>query len=120
MLWSFGEKGSKIVMIADHCPGCERIKDTGRIHLDIDQRVFPDIDDLSKGRVDTSIRMVPCQVSGNVILHITETNNNYFNAYVTNYKIGVKALEISKNGENYINVKRETWNRFVVSLYGDI
>jgi expansin (peptidoglycan-binding protein) len=116
----FGEKGSKIVMIADHCPGCERVIDTGRIHLDIDTRVFPYIDDKAKGRVDTSIRMVPCKVSGNVILHITETNDNYFNAYVTNYKIGVKALEISINGQNYINVKRESWNRFIARLSGNI
>ena len=116
----FGEKGSKIVMIADHCPGFERIKDTGRIHLDLDQRVFPYIDDMSKGRIDTSIRMVPCKVSGNVILHITETNNNYFNAYVTNYKIGVKALEISINGQNYINVRRESWNRFIAMISGTL
>ena len=114
----FGEKGSKIVMIADHCPGCERVTETGRIHLDIDTRVFPYIDDKAKGRVNTSIRMVPCKVSGNVILHITETNNNYFNAYVTNYKIGVKALEISVNGQSYKNVKRESWNRFITPLTG--
>ena len=114
----FGEIGSKIVMIADNCPSCESVKDTGRIHLDIDRRVFPYIDDMSKGIVDTSLRMVPCKVSGNVILHITETNNYYFNAYVTNYKIGVKALEISVNGQSYINVKRESWNRFIASLSG--
>ena len=64
--------------------------------------------------------MVPCQVSGNVFLHITETNPTYFNAYVSNYKIGVKSLHISINNGNYINVKREEWNRFITSLSGNI
>jgi len=116
----FGEKGSKIVMIADRCPGCEVVTETGRIHLDLDRRVFPFIDDISKGRVDTSIRMVPCQVDGNVKLNITETNNNYFNAFPINYKIGVKALEISINDGEYKNVERNSWNRFIVSLSGNI
>ena len=111
-----GELGSKIVMIADRCPGCSKVTETGKIHLDLDERVFPYIDNKDKGIVDTSIRMVPCQVTGNAILHITETNANYFNAYVSNYKIGVKSLLINANNEDYIEVKREMWNRFIVSL----
>ena len=63
--------------------------------------------------------MVPCQVTGNVKLIITETNPSYFNAYVQNYKIGVKSLQISIDGGNYIDVKRETWNRFVASFLGN-
>ena len=115
-----GEKGSKIVMIADRCPGCSQVTNTGKIHLDLDERIFPYIDEKSKGVINTSIRMVPCQVSGNVILHITETNPSYFNAYVTNYKIGVKSLQISINNGNYINVKRELWNRFITRISENI
>ena len=115
-----GEKGSKIVMIADQCPGCRQVTQTGKIHLDLDERIFPEIDAKEKGIIDTSIRMVPCKVSGNVLLHITETNPTYFNAYVTNYKIGVKSLQISINNGKYINVKRETWNRFITSISENI
>ena len=115
-----GEKGSKIVMIADHCPGCERVTETGSIHLDLDRRVFPYIDDPAKGRVKTSIRMVPCQVKGNVKLNITEINNSYFDAFPLNYKIGVKALEISINDGKYINVERKSWNRFVTFITENI
>ena len=95
-----GELGTKIIMIADRCPGCSKVTDTGKIHLDLDERVFPYIDDKNKGVINTSIRMVPCQVTGNVKLVITETNPSYFNAYVTNYKIGVKGLQISTNDGN--------------------
>ena len=115
-----GEKGSKIVMIADKCPGCSQVTETGKIHLDLDERIFPDVDDMAKGVIDTSMRMVPCLVSGNVMLHITETNQWYFNAYVTNYKIGVRALEISINDGDFLNVKREDWNRFVTGASGNI
>ena len=114
-----GELGSRIIMIADRCPGCSQVTQTGKIHLDIDERVFPYLDDKDKGVINTSLRMVPCQVTGNIKLIITETNPSYFNAYVTNYKIGVKALQISVNGGNYIDVKREMWNRFVASSLGN-
>ena len=113
-----GERGSKIVMIADSCPGCTTVQGTGRIHLDIDQRVFPFIDDPDKGVINTSMRMVPCQVSGNVILHITETNNNYFNAYAENYRIGLKSLQININNQGYQDVPRVTWNRFIQNVSG--
>ena len=115
-----GEKGTKIIMIADRCPGCSQVTQTGKIHLDLDERVFPYIDDKDKGVINTSMRMVPCQVSGNVKLVITGTNPSYFNAYVKNYKIGVKALQISLDGGDYIDVKREMWNRFVASSLGNV
>ena len=107
-----GEKGSRIVMIADRCPGCEPVKNNGVIHLDLDERIFPYIDDKDKGRINTSMRMVPCQVTGNVILHISGSNN-YFNAYASNYKIGLKTLQININNQGFKDVKREMWNRFV-------
>ena len=100
-------------MIADSCPGCTTVKSRGRIHLDLDERVFPYIDKKEKGVINTSMRMVPCQVNGNVKLHITESNNYYFNAYASNYKIGLKSLQININNAGYKDVKRETWNRFV-------
>ena len=40
-----GEKGSKIVMIADKCPSCSQVTQTGKIHLDLDERIFPQIDE---------------------------------------------------------------------------
>ena len=108
-----GEKGSTIVMIADLCPGCETLKNTGVIHLDLDERIFPEVDEISKGRIDTSIRMVACPVSGNVKLHITETNDSYFNAFASNYKIGLKSLEVNINNEGFKEVKRASHNRFI-------
>ena len=88
--------------------------ETGKIHLDLDERIFPYFDDKDKGVINTSMRMVPCEVTGNVNLVITETNPNYFNAYPKNYKIGVKSLQISTNGGNYMNVERKSWNRFIM------
>ena len=52
-------------------------------------------------------------MSGNVILHITETNNYYFDAYATNHKIGIKGLQISINNGKFVDVERKTHNRFV-------
>ena len=108
-----GEKGSAIVMIADLCPGCETLKTTGVIHLDLDERIFPQVDAMSKGRINTSMRMVPCKVTGNVKLHITETNDYYFNAYVSNYKIGLKSLQININNQEFKDVERAGHNRFI-------
>ena len=113
-----GELGSKIVMIADSCPTCTSVKQTGKIHLDLDERVFASIDEKSKGIINTSIRMVPCQVSGNIKLKIMESNNYYFNALVYNYKIGLKSLQISINNGNYVTVERKTHNRFESQLSG--
>jgi hypothetical protein len=109
----FGELGSIIVMVADACLACDSALSDGKIHLDLDQRIFSSIDELDKGKVDISLRMVPCQVSGNVILHITETNNYYFNAYASNHKIGIKGLQISINNGKFIDVERKSHNRFI-------
>lgn len=111
-----GELGSKIVMIADSCPSCSKVSETGKIHLDLDERIFPQIDIKEKGIIDTSIRMVPCQVNGNVKLHITESNNYYFNAYASNYKIGLNSLQISLNGGDYFDVARADHNRFISNI----
>ena len=115
-----GEGGTLVVMIADGCPGCTSVSSTKKIHLDLDQRIFGEVDLKSKGNVGISMRMVPCEVTGNVILHITETNPSYFNAYVTNHKIGVKALKVSFDGGEFKEVKRESWNRFVASGLGNV
>ena len=115
-----GEVGSKIVMIADRCPGCTHASQTNKIHLDLDERIFPEIDEKYKGNINMSMRMVPCQVTGNVKFHIIETNSYYFNGYVTNHKIGVKALKVSFNGGEFKEVKREMWNRFVATNIGNV
>ena len=62
-----GEVGSRIIMIANKCPGCEAVKTTGKFHLDLDERLFPYIDNKDKGRINITMRMVPCHVNGNVI-----------------------------------------------------
>jgi len=114
-----GEKGKKTFMIADSCPGCALAKNTGRIHLDLDETHFPDIDEMWKGNIKTSMRMVSCKVKGNVKLVITETNNWYFNAYVYNSKIGIKNLQIKLDPGNFIDVPRKNHNRFIMNLSGN-
>ncbi len=52
-------------------------------------------------------------VALHVILHITETNNYYFDAYATNHKIGIKGLQISIINGKYVNADRKSYNRFV-------
>ena len=111
-----GEKGSRVVMIADLCPGCEQKSAQGRIHLDLDERYFSKIDDKSKGRVQTSMRMVPCNVSGNLKFVIVESNDWYFNAYATNSKIGIKALKVKYDNGSYVEIKRTANNRFSGSI----
>ena len=53
-----GELGTKVVMVADSCPSCDSVQSTGKIHFDLDKRVFSSIDELNKGKVDISLRMV--------------------------------------------------------------
>ena len=76
MILSYRRKISKVVMISDTCHGSSQVTSTEKIHLDLDEGIFPVIEEKWKGLVIyTSIRLVTCQVSGNVILHITETNS---------------------------------------------
>jgi expansin (peptidoglycan-binding protein) len=110
----FGEKGTITVMITDKCPTCEKTSSKGRIHLDIDKRVFPKIDEKKKGKVPVSLRMVPCNVSGNIKLVIHETNNYYWNAYVINSKIGIKGMELQFDNGSWKKTDRSTANRFIL------
>ena len=110
----FGEKGTITVMITDKCPSCEKTSSKGRIHLDIDKKVFPKIDEKKKGKVPVSLRMVPCKVSGNIKLVISETNQYYWNAYVINSKIGIKGMEIKFDSGSWQKTERSTANRFIL------
>ena len=71
---------SKIVKIELSCPTRTNVKQNSKIHLDIDKRFFVSIDQKSKGIINTSMRMILFQVSGNIKLKIMESNNYYFNA----------------------------------------
>jgi len=102
-----GEKGSKVVMIADLCPGCERKSAQGRIHLDLDERYFSSIDSKSKGRVQTSMRMVPCNVKGNVKFVVDESNDYYFNGHVINSKIGIQSLQVKLDNGSFMEMRRQ-------------
>jgi expansin (peptidoglycan-binding protein) len=102
-----GAKGSVIVRIVDLCPECL----AG--HLDLSREAFAVIDDLVKGRVPITWRIVSPNITGPIAYHFKDGSNPYWTAVqVRNHRNPIARFEYW-NGSQWRTVPRTSYNYFV-------
>lgn len=102
-----GAKGSIVVRIVDLCPECL----AG--HLDLSREAFALIDDLYKGRVSITWRVVSPAISGPIAYHFKEGSNQWWTAVqVRNHRNPIAKFEYW-NGSQWVTVPRVSYNFFV-------
>ena len=100
---------SIVVRITDECPSC-----TAAGQLDLSEKAFSQLADLSAGIIPISYEYVPCSLKGNIKYHVKNGANLYWMAvFVDNHKVGVKKLEIKGSNTDWITMQRQTYNAFV-------
>jgi expansin (peptidoglycan-binding protein) len=102
-----GAKGSVIVRVVDRCPECH----AG--HLDLSPEAFARIDDLIKGHVPITWRVVSPAIAGPIAYHFKEGANQWWTAVqVRNHRNPIAKFEYW-NGSQWVNVPRMSYNYFV-------
>ena len=102
-----GAKGSVVVRIVDLCPECK----AG--HLDLSREAFAAIDDLIKGRVPITWRVVSPAIAGPIAYHFKDGSNQWWTAVqIRNHRNPIAKFEYW-NGSQWINVPRTDYNYFV-------
>ena len=102
-----GAKGSVIVRIINRCPECH----TG--HLDLSPEAFARIDDLIKGHVPITWRVVSPAITGPIAYHFKDGANQWWTAVqVRNHRNPIAKFEYW-NGSQWVNVPRMFYNYFV-------
>lgn len=104
--------GKKVlVRIDDQCPNC----DEG--HVDLDQKAFAKIDDISKGIIPITWRYVANDNAGTMKLYFKEGSSQWWTAIqVRDHKYPISKLEYRVSGQaNYIALPREPYNYFVAN-----
>jgi expansin len=102
-----GAKGSVIVRIVDLCPECL----TG--HLDLSREAFAMIDDLYKGRVPITWRIISPSISGPIAYHFKDGSNQWWTAVqIRNHRNPIAKFEYW-NGSQWVTVPRVSYNYFV-------
>ena len=102
-----GVKGSVIVRIVDLCPECL----AG--HLDLSREAFAAIDELPKGRVPITWRVVSPPSAGPIAYHFKEGSNPWWTAVqVRNHRNPIAKFEYW-NGSQWVTVPRVSYNFFV-------
>ncbi len=102
-----GAKGSVIVRIVDLCPECT----AG--HLDLSREAFAVIDDLYKGRVPITWRIISPNIAGPIAYHFKEGSNQWWTAVqIRNHRNPIAKFEYW-NGSQWITVPRVSYNYFV-------
>jgi expansin len=103
----YGAKGSVIVRIVDLCPDCS----AG--HLDLSREAFAAIDDLYKGRVSITWRVVSPAISGPIAYHFKDGSNQWWTAVqIRNHRNPISKFEYW-NGSQWVTVPRVSYNYFV-------
>ena len=102
-----GAKGSVIVRIVDLSPECH----TG--HLDLSREAFAVIDDLPKGRVPITWRVVSPPIAGPIAYHFKEGSNQWWTAVqIRNHRNPIAKFEYW-NGSEWVTGPRVAYNCFV-------
>jgi expansin (peptidoglycan-binding protein) len=102
-----GARGSIIVRIVDLCPECK----AG--HLDLSLEAFALIDDLVKGRVPITWRIVSPVLNGPIAYHFKEGSNQWWTAVqIRNHRNPIAKFEYW-NGSQWVTVPRVSYNYFV-------
>jgi expansin len=107
-----GAKGSVIVRVVDLCPECL----AG--HLDLSREAFAKIDDLPKGRVPITWRVVSPAISGPIAYHFKDGSNQWWTAVqIRNHRNPIAKFEYW-TGSQWVSVPRVSYNYFVQSNPG--
>jgi expansin (peptidoglycan-binding protein) len=108
-----GPKGVITVRIVDQCPECP----AGDI--DLSPFAFAQIDDLIKGRVPISWRIVSPDISGPIIYHFKDGSNPWWTAVqIRNHRNPIAKFEYLAEGGQFKEVPRVSYNYFVQSEPG--
>ena len=109
-----GPKGSITFMVTDRCPASSNQEHCSgdMIHFDLGKNAFPSLVDLSVGTTNTTFRMIPCGLSGNVQVQLKDGCSQYWvGFYPRNHQIALKSVAISLDQQqNWIPLTREKDN----------
>jgi expansin (peptidoglycan-binding protein) len=107
-----GAKGSVVVRIVDLCPECL----AG--HLDLSREAFALIDDLYKGRVSITWRIVSPDIPGPIAYHFKDGSNQWWTAVqIRNHRNPIAKFEYW-NSSQWVTVPRVSYNYFVQTSPG--
>ena len=103
-----GPNGSVMVRIVDLCPGCA----SG--DLDLSQEAFALIAPLSRGRVPITWQVVSPDLPGPIAYHFKDGSNQWWTAVqIRNHRNPIARFEYLKDGSQWVEVPRTSYNYFV-------
>ena len=103
-----GPNGSVTVRIVDLCPGC----DSG--DLDLSQEAFALIAPISRGRVPITWQVVSPGLTGPIAYHFKDGSNQWWTAVqIRNHRNPIAKFEYLKDGSQWVEVPRTSYNYFV-------
>jgi expansin (peptidoglycan-binding protein) len=105
-----GPLGSVVVSVEDQCPGCASNS------LDLSEDAFSQIENVSAGIASIQWKFIPCPVTGNIILFISNASNPYYiQVQVRNHRYAVSKVEFKSDGSQYVTMQRGNDNFFTIS-----
>jgi expansin (peptidoglycan-binding protein) len=105
-----GPKGVITIRIVDQCPECS----AGDI--DLSPQAFARIDDLVKGRVPITWRLVSPDISGPISYHFKEGSNQWWTAVqIRNHRNPIAKLEYLDTAGQFKAAPRTDYNYFIES-----
>jgi expansin (peptidoglycan-binding protein) len=103
-----GEKGTTIVYVTDLYP------EGAAGALDLCPTSFGKLDDMEKGKIDISWRIVAAPITGNVSYRIKEgSTTSWLAVQVRNHRYPVLKMECYINN-TWVDMKKMHWNHFVI------
>ena len=102
-----GPNGNVKVQIIDRCPEC------APGDIDLSPEAFDYLAPRIDGRIPISWKVVPCEVTGPVVLYYKEGSNQWWTAIqVRNHRNPIEKLEFW-DGTKYVDVPRQKYNYFL-------
>ena len=104
----YGPNGSVTVRIVDLCPGCA----SG--DLDLSEEAFALIAPLPRGRVPITWQVVSPDLPGPIAYHFKDGSNQWWTAVqIRNHRNPIARFEYLKDGRQWVEVPRTSYNYFV-------
>jgi expansin (peptidoglycan-binding protein) len=103
---------SVTVRVDDQCPEC------AKGDVDLDQKAFAQIAEISKGRIPISWHYIANDQAGNMKLYFKEGSTRWWTAVQVRdhlYPIAKLAYRVTGSGSNYIDLARKPYNYFVAN-----
>jgi expansin (peptidoglycan-binding protein) len=102
-----GPQGEITVRVVDLCPECPKG------NIDLSPEAFQLIAPIEQGRVPISWQYVPCNVTGPVIFHFKDGDNQWWTAVqMRNHRNAISKFEVEQNGA-FVDVARVDYNYFL-------